>query len=180
MKKKLALLMAAIMTVAMVPMTAFASTKLTAVDEISTAVDENFVSIVELSKNDDQVDIDETKYANGFEVILKLTNGEFAKDDDDKYIMETSDYANYVEAETRKDMKDALLATIKAVDVINDTTAYITLDTATFNQSDNADPRCDFLTVSIYRNRKCPHRYLFCIYDHRSKLGRFRHRKCGK
>ena len=41
-------------------------------------------------------------------------------------------------------------------------------------------PRCDFLTVSIYRNRKCPHRYLFCIYDHRSKLGRFRHRKCGK
>ena len=55
MKKKLALLMAAIMTVAMVPMTAFASTKLTAVDEISTAVDENFVSVVELSKNDDQV-----------------------------------------------------------------------------------------------------------------------------
>ena len=51
MKKKLALLMAAIMTVAMVPMTAFASTKLTAVDEISTAVDENFVSIVELSKS---------------------------------------------------------------------------------------------------------------------------------
>ena len=37
MKKKLALLLAAIMTVAMVPMTAFASTKLTAVDEISTS-----------------------------------------------------------------------------------------------------------------------------------------------
>ena len=136
MKKKLALLMAAIMTVAMVPMTAFASTKLTAVDEISTAVDENFVSIVELSKNDDQVDIDETKYANGFEVILKLTNGEFAKDDDDKYIMETGEYANYVEAETTTAMKNALLATIKAVDVINDTTAYITLDTVTFNQSE--------------------------------------------
>ena len=62
MKKKLALLMAAIMTVAMVPMTAFASTKLTAVDEISTAVEKDFVSVVELVKNDDQVDIDETKY----------------------------------------------------------------------------------------------------------------------
>ncbi len=58
MKKKLALLMAAIMTVAMVPMTAFASTKLIAVDEISTAVDEQFTSTVELRKNDDQVDID--------------------------------------------------------------------------------------------------------------------------
>ena len=88
MKKKLALLMAAIMTVAMVPMTAFASTKLTAVDEISTAAEEDFVSVVEISKDDDQVDIDETKYADGFEVILKLTNGKFSKDDNDDYIME--------------------------------------------------------------------------------------------
>ena len=43
MKKKLALLLAAIMTVAMVPMTAFASTKLTAVDEISTAAGDRCV-----------------------------------------------------------------------------------------------------------------------------------------
>ena len=53
MKKKLELLLlAAIMTVAMVPMTAFASTKLTAVDEISTSAgDEHpFTSRVELSK----------------------------------------------------------------------------------------------------------------------------------
>lgn len=60
MKKKLALLMAAIMTVAMVPMTAFASTKLTAVDEISVAKETNFTSTVELSKNDDQVDVTNT------------------------------------------------------------------------------------------------------------------------
>ena len=48
MKKKLALLMAAIMTVAMVPMTAFASTKLTAVDEVRVATETNFTSRVEL------------------------------------------------------------------------------------------------------------------------------------
>ena len=57
MKKKLALLMAAVMTVAMVPMTAFASTKLTAVDEIATGVGSKhpFTSTVELVKNDDRV-----------------------------------------------------------------------------------------------------------------------------
>ena len=41
MKKKLALLMAAIMTVAMVPMTAFARTAEVNVDEISTAAGED-------------------------------------------------------------------------------------------------------------------------------------------
>ena len=77
MKKKLALLMAAIMTVAMVPMTAFASTKLTAVDEISTAVGDKhpFTSRVELSRNDDQVAIEGTYSddynTNVFDVILK-------------------------------------------------------------------------------------------------------------
>lgn len=49
MKKKLALLMAAIMTVAMVPMTAFASTKLTAVDEISTSAGESILLHQELN-----------------------------------------------------------------------------------------------------------------------------------
>ncbi len=39
MKRKLALLIAAVMTVAMVPATAFASTKLTAVDEITVGTD---------------------------------------------------------------------------------------------------------------------------------------------
>ena len=96
MKKKLALLLAAIMTVAMVPMTAFASTKLTAVDEISTAAgdDHEFTSRVELSKDNDQQDIDATKYADGFEVILKLTNGKFveSKVDGKDYVMEEDDY----------------------------------------------------------------------------------------
>ena len=95
MKKKLALLMAAIMTVAMVPMTAFASTKLTAVDEIATAVDDTFESRVELVKNDDQVNIPGAQ----FDVILKLTNGEFATDDDDDYIMEYADYLTDTENE---------------------------------------------------------------------------------
>ena len=92
MKKKLALLLAAIMTVAMVPMTAFASTKLTAVDEISTAAgdDHVFTSTVELSKNDDQVDVTNVYDKDGvkvFDVQLKLTNGKFAKNDDDEYVM---------------------------------------------------------------------------------------------
>lgn len=121
MKKKLALLMAAIMTVAMVPMTAFASTKLTAVDEISTAVgdDHVFTSRVELVKDDDQEDISMDKYGNGFQVVLKLTNGKFAKDEDtDEYLMNTDE-------DNGKG--------VKAVDVKNDTTAYVTLATNVFN-----------------------------------------------
>ena len=93
MKKKLALLMAAIMTVAMVPMTAFASTKMKAVDEISTGVGEDypFTSRVELSVDDDEEIVDDvdTYKVNGidysgFEVTLTLTNGKFAVDVDDK------------------------------------------------------------------------------------------------
>ena len=124
MKKKLALLMAAIMTVAMVPMTAFASTKLTAVDEISTSVgdDHVFTSRVELSKNDDQVDIEGTD--GKFEVILKLTNGKFAESDVEgkDYVMEEDDYLT----------KNKCVG-IEKVDVKNDTTAYITLNAGTFN-----------------------------------------------
>ena len=119
MKKKLALLMAAIMTVAMVPMTAFASTKLTAVDEISTSVgdDHVFTSRVELSKNDDQVDIEGTD--GKFEVILKLTNGKFAESDVEgkDYVMEEDDYLT----------KNKCVG-IEKVDVKNDRTAYITLN----------------------------------------------------
>jgi len=83
MKKKLAILMAAIMTVAMVPATAFAATKLTAVDEVTTAVDDVFDSRVELSKDNDQVDVEATEtegdLAGSFAVKVELTNGEFAK-----------------------------------------------------------------------------------------------------
>ena len=145
MKKKLALLLAAIMTVAMVPMTAFASTKLTAVDEISTAVgdDHVFTSVVELSKNDDQVNIP----GETFQVILKLTNGKFAKDKNDDYIMETAAYAGYV-----PELSKEILATIKGVDVKNDTTAYITLDAKTFNQDENnkADYKACVLPIVAY------------------------------
>ena len=60
MKKKLALLMAAIMTVAMVPMTAFAAatTDINAVDQVKTAVDATFTSRVELSKDEDSADLE--------------------------------------------------------------------------------------------------------------------------
>ena len=122
MKKKLALLMAAIMTVAMVPMTAFASTKLTAVDEISVAKETNFTSTVELSKNDDQVDVTNTYELEGiqvFDVQLKLTNGKFAKNDNDKYLMEKDTYPNG--------------KGVVAVDVKNDTTAVVSLNADVFN-----------------------------------------------
>lgn len=127
MKKKLALLMAAIMTVAMVPMTAFASTKLTAVDEISTAAgdDHVFTSRVELSKNDDQVDVTNTYELDGtevFDVQLKLTNGKFAKNDDDKYVMN--------EKEKFPNNKG-----VKAVEVKNDTTAIVSLNADFFNKN---------------------------------------------
>ena len=144
MKKKLALLLAAIMTVAMVPMTAFASTKLTAVDEISTAAgdDHEFTSRVELSKDNDQQDIDATKYADGFEVILKLTNGKFveSKVDGKDYVMEEDDY-----------LTDEECKGIKKIDVKNDTTAYITLDTDIFNQSkESLDAKACVLAIKAY------------------------------
>ena len=143
MKKKLALLLAAIMTVAMVPMTAFASTKLTAVDEISTSAgDEHpFTSRVELSKNDDQVDV-EGKVVSGkygdravFEVILKLTNGKFAKNEKtDEYVMEEATYG-----------KNG----VWAVDVKNDTTAYVTLDAVVFNGDQAGEEAC-VLDIEAY------------------------------
>lgn len=129
MKKKLALLMAAIMTVAMVPMTAFASTKLTAVDEITTAVGDKheFTSRVELSKNDDQVDVTNVYDKDGvkvFDVQLKLTNGKFAKNDDDEYVMnEKGKFPN----------KKGVVA----VDVKNDTTATVSLNADIFNKNNN-------------------------------------------
>ena len=121
MKRKLALLIAAVMTVAMVPATAFASTKLTAVDEITVGTDKEFTSRVELSKSNDQVDIDETKYPD-FDVYATLTNGKFAKDGDN-YKMDTYDNSDF--------LKDTV--GVKAVEVMSDTKAKITLDTKVFN-----------------------------------------------
>ena len=121
--------MAAIMTVAMVPMTAFASTKLTAVDEISTAAgdDHEFTSTVELSKNDDQVDVTNVYDKDGvkvFDVQLKLTNGKFAKNDDYEYVMnEKGKFPN----------KKGVVA----VDVKNDTTATVSLNADIFNKNNN-------------------------------------------
>ncbi len=145
MKKKLALLMAAIMTVAMVPMTAFASTKLTAVDEISVATDTNFTSTVELSKNDDQVDVTNVYELDGtkvFDVTLKLTNGKFAKNDDDDYIMEESG-------------KFPNNKGVKAVTIENDTTATVSLNADVFNgnnvNSDNpASLKACVLDIQAY------------------------------
>ncbi|MBS7221360.1 MAG: hypothetical protein KH033_08445, partial [Clostridiales bacterium] len=129
MKKKLALLMAAIMTVAMVPMTAFASTKLTAVDEITTAVGDKheFTSRVELSKNDDQVDVTNVYDKDGvkvFDVQLKLTNGKFVESDekDVDYVME-------------EDGKFPNKKGVVAVDVKNDTTAIVSLNADIFNKN---------------------------------------------
>ena len=82
MKKKLALLMAAIMTVAMVPMTAFAATKLTVAKDLSVGVgnDYPFDALVEL-KNDNS----EYGAKDSFTFQIKLENGKFAKADGVKY-----------------------------------------------------------------------------------------------
>ena len=122
MKKKLALIMAAIMTVAMVPATAFASTKLTAVDEIKVGTDKIFTSRVELKKNNDQVDIE----GETFDVYATLTNGTFAyvdDDDDNDYQMEE---AGYLDTTTG----------VEAVEIMSNTKAKITLDAKTFNQAE--------------------------------------------
>lgn len=122
MKKKLALIMAAIMTVAMVPATAFASTKLTAVDEIKVGTDKIFTSRVELKKNNDQVDIE----GDTFDVYATLTNGTFAyvdDDDDNDYQMEEDGYLDTTTG-------------VEAVEIMSNTKAKITLDAKTFNQAE--------------------------------------------
>ena len=145
MKRKLALLIAAVMTVAMVPATAFASTKLTAVDEITVGTDKIFTSRVELSKSNDQVDITETyKYTgenaagqsvadvDAFDVYVTLTNGTFAyeKDDDDKARS----------MEVAANMKEA--KGILNVDVQSDTKAKITLNAKMFNGKHTGSETC--------------------------------------
>lgn len=126
MKKKLALLMAAIMTVAMVPMTAFAAAKtdIVAVDQIKVAVDGVFTSRVELQKDEDAMEATEH-----FEVKLTLENAKFSKadEDDDDYEMEATSYL-------------AKCIGVKSIDVINDHTAKIKLDRDNFNGFNNQDP----------------------------------------
>ncbi len=148
MKKKLALLMAAIMTVAMVPMTAFASTKLNAVDQISTSIgDEHpFISRVELSVDDDQEKVEATKSdytvdghtnVGGFTVELKLTNGEFTKNEDtDEYLME--DYSDFENG-------------IIDVHVTSDTTADVILRAWIYNkQGTGTDSKVCVLPIRAY------------------------------
>ena len=129
MKKKLALLMAAIMTVAMVPMTAFAATKLTVATDVSTAVgdDHPFTSVVELKNDNSTVGEDD-----GFSFTVKLDNGKFAKDDgikvdgvekDDEYVMNDDDYRNG----KAENGYGAIYDKIADIEVRNDTTAVVTL-----------------------------------------------------
>ena len=133
MKKKLALLMAAIMTVAMVPMTAFAAatTDINAVDQVKTAVDATFTSRVELSKDEDSADLEVEGGGNRFQVYLTLENGKFAKaenpaDGDDYYIMDTTDgVGNYVAEYRAHGVAD--------VEVLSDTRAKLTLSVTAFN-----------------------------------------------
>ena len=145
MKRKLALLIAAVMTVAMVPATAFASTKLTVVDGITVATDKIFTSRVELSKSNDQVDVTETyKYTgknaagvsvsdvDAFDVYVTLTNGTFAYEEDD------DDEAR--SREVAANMKEA--KGILDVDVQSDTKAKITLNAKMFNGKHDGSKAC--------------------------------------
>ena len=70
-----------------------------------------------------------------FEVILKLTNGKFAKNEKtDEYVMEEATYG-----------KNG----VWAVDVKNDTTAYVTLDAAVFNGDQAGEEAC-VLDIEAY------------------------------
>ena len=140
MKKKLALLMAAIMTVAMVPMTAFAATKLTVAKDLSVGVgsDYRFNALVELK-------IDNSEYGtkDPFTFQIKLENGKFAKADgvkytnggdenEDAYIME--DYRYLEQAETGNGYGDLAVTgdgkiDILSIDVKSDTLAEVEIST---------------------------------------------------
>ena len=111
MKKKLALLMAAIMTVAMVPATVFAATNITAVEEVHVAKGNKFSSKVELSKDGALSTVDKN-----FDVDIYLTNGKFT---DDMNVKE----------------EDAVEGSgVLKVDVISKTHARVTLDKDMFNE----------------------------------------------
>ena len=154
MKKKLALLMAAIMTVAMVPMTAFAATTLKVAKDLSVGVGDSYVfdALVELKNDNSQYGTDQE-----LTFRVKLENGKFAKADgvqtssgapavEDEYIMNDyryrenaskmvdtdndgsndTDFGNgYGALEVANDGK----VDIKAINVKSDTLAEITIST---------------------------------------------------
>ncbi len=166
MKKKLALLMAAIMTVAMVPMTAFAATSYEVYDVPTVAEDADFTSTIELSRKNTKVDVDDYvdvvcadgKTRQGFEVLVKLTNATFTEWDEDadgyndpakpnavgvvrKYLMELD---SRLPASTWFSA-DSNNRGILKIDVRNNTTAIVTLNASVFNdnsQSGSADDAC--------------------------------------
>ena len=147
MKRKLALIMAAIMTVAMVPATAFAKTKLEAVDEITVGTDKTFTSRIEMTRDDKVVKVEDTKpfegttdvaghkfaakSRKGFDVEVTLTNGKFADAEDNNgdtiYLMEQA--PTYKGAEDLADAEGVL-----AIDVKSDTRAVVTLDADIYNK----------------------------------------------
>ena len=151
MKKKLALLMAAIMTVAMVPMTAFAAatTEINAAEQVKTAVDEIFTSVVEI-KQDEFSNL--TKPTNDFTVEVKLTNGKFAKAEDangdEYYIMEGDGNNGTEDFEAQRptvgdgyvtvDNVDypVVLRGVNDIEVINDTTLSFKIDVDAFYSED--------------------------------------------
>ena len=159
MKRKLALLIAAVMTVAMVPATAFASTKLNVVDEVKVGTDKTFTSRVEMKRDDKVVKAEDTKTftaedginkdgkaVNGsdsvgkkyFDIEVTLTNGKFAddgEDDDDNtiYLMEQYGKAKYEDNTYVKDMVDNAYG-ILAIDVKSDTRAVISLNADVYNE----------------------------------------------
>ena len=163
MKRKLALLIAAVMTVAMVPATAFATTKLTAVDEVKVGTDKTFTSRVEMKRDDKVVKVEDTKpfegttdvaghtfaakSRNGFDVEVTLTNGKFADDGEDDngdtiYLMEQA--PSYDGAEDLKKAEGIL-----DIDVKSDTRAVITLDAKIYNQEAGAEAEACVLPLIV-------------------------------
>ena len=108
--------MASIMTVAMVPATAFAATNITQVDEVHVAEDANFISAVELS-------IDNNGYApaDDFYVDVTLENGKFNWDDN-----------NNMFDVNETDEDEDLYHGVNDVQKISDTKARIKLDAEYF------------------------------------------------
>ena len=136
MKKKLALLMAAIMTVAMVPMTAFARTSgsvTISANNMRVAVDDAFQSDVELYKKSASAEADDN-----FIVKIKLENGEFATYD--------KDYDDYKDEYINELPSSALINDDKNIDNDDD------LDSG--DAYDGGVPR---ETAEIYENLKLDH-----------------------
>ena len=149
MKKKLALLMAAIMTVAMVPMTAFAatsgSTSISA-DNMRVAIDDDFQSNVELYKKSSS----STTVDKDFVVKISLENGTFSKfgkdwdgndtsDIKDDYVVEFSDWDGASEY-TREIFTKANATSIVEYDVTGSKTAVVTIKAEDYNESSEDDP----------------------------------------